>query len=179
MGMPIWGKWPWQRTTKGLGNSTELQHGEPSECSHPALPRWRQWNTRHFWQCYRARIVAIFWQASRFWTYLTGHVIMAGHRSPGRPDGALAFFGGRRMTRWRFMERGGWLADGRRGTQTSDSIFASCCWYVILNVRPFWCVDEVTVQGRIAKIIMQYRFPLSPPFALGLLRPWIVLRGNW
>ena len=73
---------------------------------------------------------------------------MVSHREPEPPHGALAFFGGRQVTRWRHIERGGWLWDGRRVTQTlTNSIFPSWCLDAILNMSPCWCVNEVTVWG--------------------------------
>ena len=83
---------------------------------------------------------------------------MAGHRATEHPDEALALFGGRRVTRWRLIERCGWLRDGRRVTQTTKSIFRICCWDFMLS--KIQCVHEIIVRGRMTKIpIMQYRFP--------------------
>ena len=93
---------------------------------------------------------------------------MLSHREPGPPHGTLAFFGGRQATRWRHIERGGWLRDGRRVTQTlTDSIFMIWCWGVILNMSLCQFVNEVAVWGmawskrayKIIKIIIgQFQF---------------------
>ena len=42
---------------------------------------------------------SVFWHASRYWIYLTSHMIIVGRRAPGESDGALAFWGERRATR--------------------------------------------------------------------------------
>ena len=77
---------------------------------------------------------------------------MISHHEPGPPHGALAFFGGRQVTRWRHIERGRWLRDRRRVTQTlTDSIFTIWCSGVILNMSLCWCVDQVTKLGMVKK----------------------------
>ena len=109
---------------------------------------------------------------------------MVSHCEPGPPHGALAFFGGRQVTWWRHIERGRWLRDGRRVTQT-DKLFASWCWdaiiwvhfNVLMRLKCDACLKNAYKTAKI--LIGQNQFIASTINALELLRPWIVLCGVW
>ena len=74
------------------------------------LPRWQR---RKTWLQVRPLLTTLcgmarcdFWNASRYGTYLTCHIIMAGRFAPEQPVGTLAF-----------SVRSGWLDQKRRVTK--------------------------------------------------------------
>ena len=105
---------------------------------------------------------------------------MASHREPRPPHGALAFFGRRQVTRWRHIERGGWLRDGRRvtlwQTQSSRSGF-EVSYYIWAYVNVLMRSQSEARSKRvykIAKILISsiiYRAELLQSW-------WIVLCGG-
>ena len=120
--------------------SCNMEHGKRFTVGHrrrvtavTRLPRWRRRKTplqvRPFSTMLQDMDRCDFLHANSYWIGLTCYTIMFGHYASEWSDGALAFSDGRRVT-WSKE------ADDREyegGWHNSDSIFASCCWEVMLT----------------------------------------------
>ena len=118
-----------------------------------------------------------FWHANRYWIALTCDTVIFGHYAAERSGGALRFSDGRRVT-WS-KEAGDWGFRAGQVTHTSDAVFASWCWDVILTIvlwkmlNPGSPNGPPTVDGW---VVDGWVVHLSSGWFANLLGPWNQLK---